>query len=167
MTRQTPASFAAAFAGVWATAAAAGPPANADPLMRYDGDWAATASDGKVTDIDNRCTQDRAFITCEQVVDGKPVGLLVLLPVSGLAGAREYLTTSLSAGGSPTGPWSHLTVAGEHWLFHSDKPDADGKTYRRVINDFSGPARIHYEIRRSDDGKTWTTLRAGDERKTP
>ncbi|WP_372785302.1 hypothetical protein [Phenylobacterium sp.] len=165
MTRQTSASLTAALIGLWATAAAAAQPASVEPLMRYNGDWAATVGDGKITDIDNRCTQDRAFITCEQVIDGKPTGLLVFLPVAGPAGTREYLTTSLSADGSPTHPWSHLTIAGEHWVFHSDKPDADGKNYSRVINDFSGPTRIHYEIQSSEDGRTWATQRAGDERK--
>src|SRR5450432_1346662 len=63
-------------------ALAMGPPGKSSkevfaPLSVYDGAWTVTVDGGTADSLVNRCNTGTAFYTCEQVVNGKPVALLI------------------------------------------------------------------------------------------
>ena len=126
-------------------------------LTVYDGNWkvtpAATAgTPAKVDRLVNHCTMGDAFYTCEQVVNGKPVALVVFV-ADGKPGSyhtRIVLPDGQAAGGS------QLTIAGPQWTFLST--DKAGKPSFRVVNVFTGRDRIHSEQFQAAADGSWTKV---------
>ena len=160
--RVAAAGFAAATALAAATAGAAVEPDRYAALRQYDGRWTVTLGDGKKLDLVNRCSEFAAAFACEQVVDGRPVALIVFVP-SGTANAETYATLALPYGGAVPGGWTSLTVAGPRWVYLSTRTDAGTTVHERTINDWSGRDHIRFTQQRSSDGIDWTSVSAGEE----
>ena len=138
------------------------------PLKLYDGKWEVGPSEGEkeATHLENHCAKTGLFFACEQVVNGRPVALVVFLPMAKLpSGGEEYRTQGLTADASPAGEWGKLTIDNEHWIYSWEGRDNEKKVYWRNVNTFSGTDKIHFEIQNSDDGTTWKTQKSGDERR--
>jgi hypothetical protein len=134
-----------------------------EPLTVYNGSWtvAPAAHDGstpKADQLTNHCHMVDAFYTCEQVVNGKPVALLVFTPTAtpGLLHSQVILPD-----GNPGGKASELTIAGPHWTFLNK--DDKGKPAFRVENFFSGRDKIHYEQWKATADGSWEKVGEGDE----
>lgn len=132
------------------------------PLRLYQGAWQVTSTPapaGKKPDrLVNDCAQVGRYFACQQTVNGKPGALVVFIPD---AMQGHYHTQDVLPDGAAHGPPGTLTIAGDHWTYLG-QPNAKGVRYR-IINVFSGRDRIHFEVARSTDGKTWTVTMAGDE----
>src|SRR5579862_3605040 len=88
------------------------------PIKVYEGRWTVVsahtmAGDGKPDTIANHCTEGTAFYTCEQVVNGKSLALLVFTATDDPAKfhTQPVLPSGLAAGRGD------LTIAGDHWTF--------------------------------------------------
>jgi hypothetical protein len=135
-------------------------------LHLYDGAWDVTSSDPSkpLSHLQNHCARTGLFFMCEQVVDGKSLALVCFLPVAKVAeGVQEYKTQVLAADATTPGDWSSLTIDGNHWVFSSQATVNGKKTYFQTVNTFTGNDKIHFDIQRSDDGRTWKTQESGDE----
>ena len=138
------------------------------PLKLYDGKWDATTTIGGegVMHLENHCAQTGVFFVCEQSLEGKPGALVVFLPVNKLAGGgEEYRNTALRPDGSAPGPWNKVVIEGERWVYSWDEEDPGKKILWRNVNQFSGRDKIHFEVQKSEDGKTWKTVKGGDEKR--
>jgi len=155
----------ALLAGTPGHAAAARDPYRA--LKLYDGRWAMMLGDGHAFALTNRCAQLARAYVCEQLVDGKPVAMVIYVPGGDEAGNATYDTLAVPYGGAPPGPWSKLTIDGDHWEYRSSQTEAGHTSYSRVVNDFDGPDHIRFVQQRSVDGTTWTTVTSGDEQRVP
>jgi hypothetical protein len=135
------------------------------PLKVYEGTWTITsphtmAGEGKTDTLVNRCTEGEAFYTCEQVVNGKPLALMVF---TGTDDATKFHSQPVLPNGRAVGR-SDLTAAGDHWTFLGTGTDDSGKqTFYRTENFFTGKDRIHFEQYESTDNKTWVKKNEGDE----
>ena len=137
-------------------------------LTRYTGAWTMTspqslAGAGKDDHVVNHCLLAEAYYACEQVVNGKPMALIVFTP-AGAPGTFHTQTVLPSGYAAGRGD---LTVAGEHWTFLGRAVSDDGKTatWFRTENTFTGPDHIHFEPFQSNDGTTWKQTNAGDEQR--
>jgi hypothetical protein len=138
------------------------------PLRLYDGKWeVATAGEEKgPAQIENHCVRTGLFFVCEQSVNGKTEGLVVFLPVMTTAtGGENYRTQALSPHASPAGVWGMLTIEDNRWTYSWEIFEGEKKIYWRNINVFSGTDQIHFEISRSEDGRSWKPVKSGDERR--
>jgi len=162
--------FAFAAAGALAPLGAASAQAD-DPyasLKRYDGDWTVISSDGKTTQLENHCARTGLFFACEQVLNGKSAALVVFLPAGKTAEGQTYRTQALTADAHTPGPWFHLAIDGDRWVYAAGaERDKNHPLHQRTLNQFSGPDRIHFEVQTSKDGKAWTTTLSGDEQRAP
>ena len=135
------------------------------PLKVYEGTWTVVsahtmAGDGRPDTLVNHCTEGTAFYTCEQVVNGKPMALVVFTATDDPAKfhSQVVLTTGRAVG------LADLTVAGDHWTFFSSSTDDSGKQiFYRTENFFTGRDKIHFEQYESADNKTWVKKNQGDE----
>jgi hypothetical protein len=143
-------------------AAASLAPSPLDTLTVYDGNWIYTtaANPSKPDHLTNHCHMDDAYYTCEQVLNGKPVALLVFTAgdTPGVLHSQVVLPT-----GNAVGRGSDLTIAGNHWTFLSK--DSTGTTYR-VENIIRDHDHIHSEQYKSTDGIAWQKTGEGDEVRT-
>jgi hypothetical protein len=138
------------------------------PLRLYEGKWEVTTTVGGqgVMHLENHCAQTGVFFVCEQSLEGKPGTLVVFLPVNRLpSGGEEYRNTALRPDGSAPGSWNKLVIEGERWIYSWDEEDAGKKTLWRNVNQFFGRDKIHFEVQKSEDGKTWKTVKGGDEKR--
>lgn len=163
--------LAAAALVLFAGAHAAQSTASATPfavLSVYDGEWtvkpvAQSDAPARVDRLINHCTPDEAFYTCEQIVNRKPVALIVFVQ-GGKPG--EFATRVVLPDGT-AGGGSRLTVDGQHWTFLS--LDHAGKPTFRVENVFSDHNHIHSEQFKAAADGSWTkvgeqlTVRAGSD----
>ena len=135
------------------------------PLRLYDGKWSVRPTGSKKTDqIENHCARVGEFFACNQFVNGKNTALVIMLPSHQLGnGGYAYRNQALRPDADGSGVWSSLEIAGDRWVYSSDGTDNGKKTYWQTVNVFSGPDKIHFEIQKSEDGKTWTTTMSGDE----
>ncbi|MGH9830862.1 MAG: hypothetical protein ACREDR_47255 [Blastocatellia bacterium] len=136
------------------------------PLWLYNGTWLSETAKGKDISrmqISNHCERTGKFFVCEQVIDGKSQDLVVFLPTGASGNTQSYRTQGLAVTAETPGDWGKLEITGDHWVYSSDDTGKAGTEHWRTINDFSGPDKIHFEIQRSADGKTWETQRSGDE----
>ena len=118
------------------------------------------AGTGKIDHLVNHCHLDAAFYTCEQVVNGKPFTLVIFVPGQE---PGHYYTQAVLANGRATGRTS-LIIAGSHWTYSGNGPDAAGKlAFYRTENYFTGADAIHFEQYGSSGQKTWTKKNEGDE----
>ena len=156
--------LATALIGTLAPAAATYARAATDPcvpLRLYAGAWQVTQTTPAAKQPDrlvNDCAPVGRYFACQQTVNGKPGPLVVFIPA---AASGHYRTQIVLPDGAALGPPGTLTIAGERWTYLG-KPDAKGVRYR-TVNVFSGRDRIHFEVARSTDGKTWTVTMAGHE----
>jgi hypothetical protein len=155
------------------SSSAAGKPASLAPdpyapLRLYDGKWEVRVdSKDKPADpvrIENHCARAGDYFVCNQFMAGKNIALVVFLPVHPLEnGGYAYRNQALRTEGENTGAWGDLAITGDRWLYSSDETDKGMKTHWQTVNVFSGKDKIHFEIRKSDDGVKWTTSMSGDE----
>ncbi len=136
-----------------------------DPLTLYAGVWSVLTDGSKdAVRLENKCSRTGLFYSCEQVVDGKPVALVVFLPVTGRSGAvLKYRTQALTPEASPGGEWSRLSIDGDRWTYLWESVDAGRKVYWRNVNVFSGKDKVHFEVSNSANGSTWKLQSRGDE----
>lgn len=140
-------------------------PSRLTALTVYDGRWQvdvarapdAADSPAKADHLVNHCHLTDAFYTCEQVVNGKPVALLVFAATER---AGVYRSVVVLPDGS-AGHASQVTIAGNHWTYLSS--DEAGKPVFRVENYFRDRDHIHYEQYKADSSGAWTKMGAGDE----
>jgi hypothetical protein len=135
------------------------------PIKLYEGTWTLVAAhtmagEGKPDTIVNRCTEGTAFYTCEQVVNSKPLALIVFTATDD---PTKFNTQAVLPNGRAVGR-SDLTLAGDHWTFSNTTTDDSGKeTFYRTENFFTGRDKIHFEQYESVDNKTWVKKNEGDE----
>jgi hypothetical protein len=154
-------------------AAPGGPaaPAPADPyapLALYAGHWRlTTAGEAQTVDLVNHCARTGLFFACEQVVDGKPVALVVFLPTTRGEKGQAYRTQALDADGAAVHPWYDLTIDGDDWTY-AHKGEKDGKPlFQRTLNHFTGADHFAFTVQTSPDGAIWTNVTSGQEERVP
>jgi hypothetical protein len=144
--------------------------AESDPyaaLSAMDGRWTRTTAGGRAQAIENRCKRIGLFFVCEQSVAAKPAALVVFLPRETEGRRQVFRVETLTAAGDRAGPWKQLVVEGDTWTV-TDLGHVHGKVRReRTVLTHSGPDFIHDEVQASEDGETWTTVAAADERRAP
>lgn len=133
------------------------------PLQVYDGSWLVTpktapGQPSRVDHLTNHCHLADAFFTCEQVVNGKAMALLVFTQASG---AGKFHSTVVMPDGTPGGQPGDLTIAGQHWTFLNT--DRAGKPSFRVENTFRGRDHIHFEQFKASPDGSWQKTGEGDE----
>ena len=156
--------FAAGAVLAWAGAVAAAPADPYAPLALYNGAWSVQANRGATIRLENHCARAWQFYSCEQVVNGKSAAMVVYLPTAATAAVLTYRTEALAVDGRTPGDWTTLTIRGDDWVYTPAAPKP-GQAFTRVLNHFTGPDRIHFDIQSSADGKTWTTTSEGDEQR--
>lgn len=135
------------------------------PLRVYEGTWTVVsahtmAGDGRPDTLVNHCTEGSAFYSCEQIVNGKPLALVVFTATDDVT---KFHSQAVLPNGRAVG-LADLTVAGDHWTFLNSSTDDSGKqTFYRTDNFFTGRAKIHFEQYESTDNKTWVKKNEGDE----
>lgn len=134
-------------------------------LAVYNGAWTITATKtmagpGKPDSLVNHCTANLGYYSCEQVVNGKSMALIVFVP----AGAPlTYHTQPILPNGYAVGR-GDLTISGDHWTFLGKDTEGDKTTWYRTENYFAGHDKIHFEqFESTDDKKTWKMTNSGDE----
>ncbi len=152
-------------------AGAAGQNASGDPyapLRLYEGAWEVhvTMPAKKTDKIVNHCAKTGTFFSCEQEVNGKTTALVVFLPTGKTtSGAQEYRMQALQPDASAPQDWSQLVIDGDTWLYSWDSKEAGKTTHWRNTNHFTGKDQIHFELQSSEDGSTWKTQLAGEEKR--
>jgi hypothetical protein len=135
------------------------------PLKVYEGTWTVVsahtmAGEGRPDTIVNHCSEGTAFYTCEQVVNGKSLALLVFTATDD---PTKFHSQPVLPSGQMVGR-GDLTIVGDHWTFlGSGKDDAGKETFYRTENFFTGRDKIHFEQYESADNKTWVKKNEGDE----
>lgn len=138
------------------------------PLHVYEGAWTITstrtlASASKPDTLFNHCTEGEAFYTCEQIVDGKTLALIVFTATSD---PNKFHTQPVLPNGVAL-PGSDLTINGNHWTFLNTVASSNGHQIQyRIENTFLTHDKIHFEQYQSTDGTTWTKINEGDEVRT-
>jgi hypothetical protein len=144
--------------------------AGADPyaaLAAMDGRWTRTPAGGRSQTIENRCHRTGLFFTCEQIVGGKPAALVVFLPRESQGKRQVFKVETLTAAGDRAAPWKELVIDGDTWTV-SDLEHVHGKVRRqRTVLTYSGPDFVHDEVQASEDGESWKTVSAADQRRAP
>ncbi len=128
------------------------------PLTVYNGNWILNPGGEKLS---NHCHASDAFYTCEQVLNGKAVAMLVFVA---LDKPGSYRSQVLLTNGKPGGS-SNLTIDGSHWTFLT--ADDSGKPTLRVDNYFKDRDHIHFEQFKADASGAWTKTGEGDEVRVP
>ena len=133
------------------------------PIKVYEGTWALVAAqtmagEGKPDTIVNHCSEGTAFYTCEQVVNGKSVVLLVFTPTDD---PTKFHTQPVLPDGKAVGR-GDLTIVGDHWTYSSSAEEGK-EVFYRTENFFTGRDKIHFEQYESADNKTWVKKNEGDE----
>lgn len=143
-------------------------PDGLDALTAYAGSWRSeihhlptpySKAGNARTRLDNRCWRARAFLACEQVVDGKPVTLVVYLQGPG---PGQYVTHELPADGGAARDGT-LRIVGKRWIFPWRFDDHGRPVQARVVNVFHGRDAIEYRQEYSLDGVHWTVMATGRE----
>jgi hypothetical protein len=137
-------------------------------LRLYDGKWDLVPASGDksspATHIENHCAKAGEFFTCNQVVNGKNMALVVFLPLHSLEnGGWAYRNEALRPEGDDPSSWGKLEIVGDHWTYSNEATEKGKKVLWRTTNLFSGADKIHFEVQRSEDGVKWDTQMSGDE----
>lgn len=106
----------------------------------------------------NDCWRARAFYACEQVVDGKPMALLVYLHQTG----GHYVTHVVPADGGAAHD-GILLIEGNRWTFPWQFDDHGKTVHERVVNVFDGSDAIAFRQEYSLDGVHWKAMATGRE----
>lgn len=135
------------------------------PLTVYEGTWTIVsahtmAGEGRPDTLVNHCSEGTAFYSCEQVVNGKSMALIVFTATED---ATKFHSQPVLTSGQAAGR-GDLTIVGDHWTFLGGGKDGSGKeTFYRTENFFTGRDKIHFEQYESSDNKTWVKKNEGDE----
>jgi hypothetical protein len=135
------------------------------PIKLYEGTWTVVsahtmAGEGRPDTIVNHCIEGTAFFTCEQVVNGKSLALIVFTATDD---PTKFHTQPVFPNGLGAGR-GDLSIIGDHWTFSGNGTDDSGKqTFYRTENFFTGRDKIHFEQYESVDNKTWVKKNQGDE----
>ena len=135
------------------------------PIKVYEGTWTVVsahtmAGQGRPDTIVNHCNEGTAFYTCEQVVNGKSLALIVYTATED---PTKFHSQPVLPDGQAVGR-GDLTILGDHWTFLGSGKDAAGKeTFYRTENLFTGRDKIHFEQYESSDNKSWVKKNEGDE----
>lgn len=134
------------------------------PLTLYNGGWriqkAGTAAPDNLV---NHCALTGLFYSCEQVVNGKTVALVIFVPADA---PGKYHTQAVLPSGKAAGV-SDLAIDGSHWVYLSSDVEGNKTTWYRTTNIFTGKDHIHFEQAQSADGIHWTVAGSGDEDRVP
>jgi hypothetical protein len=123
------------------------------PINVYEGTWTVVAAhtmagEGRPDTIVNHCHEGTAFYTCEQVVNGKALALIVYTSTED---PTKFHTQPVLPGGQAVGR-GDLTIVGDHWTFLGiGKDDAGKEMFYRTENFFTGRDKIHFEQYESSD----------------
>jgi hypothetical protein len=127
------------------------------PLTVYDGAWTVTIDGGKPDSLVNRCNAGMAFYTCEQVVNGTPVALLIFTAASKTG---KFDVDNVLPNGHASSD-TDLIIEGNRWTFLTHG-GAGGKLSFKVENTFRGRDTIQFEtFSTEDDGKSWKKVGGG------
>ena len=90
------------------------------PIKVYEGTWSLVAAhtmagEGKPDTIVNHRTEGTAFYTCEQVVNGKSLALIVFTATDD---PTKFHTQPVLPNGKAVGR-GDLTIVGDHWTYSS------------------------------------------------
>jgi hypothetical protein len=135
------------------------------PMRVYEGPWTVVsahtmAGEGKPDTIVNHCNEGTAFYTCEQIVNGKSLALIVYTATDD---PTKFHTQPVFPSGQAAGR-GDLTIAEDHWTFLGSGTDDGGKqVFYRTENYFTGRDKIHFEQYESGDNKIWVKKNSGDE----
>jgi hypothetical protein len=132
------------------------------PLWTYQGTWLVThagASAAKPDRLVNDCALVGLYFTCQQSVDGKTGGLLIIIPADS---AGHYYTQTVMPEGRATGR-DDLEISGNKWTFTSRRLEYGKSKYYRSIYTFADHNHIHFEQAQSADGTHWTAKASGDQ----
>lgn len=132
------------------------------PLWPYQGTWQVAASGQKPYELVNECAVVGKYFACQQTINGKAGGLLVIIP-TGQPG--HYYTQTIMPEGRATGR-DDLEISGTQWIYRSRRQEGSKTTQYRTINNFIGKDHIHFEQAQSTDGKEWKVVNSGDQRRT-
>lgn len=136
------------------------------PLWPYQGAWQVThAGTSKPDRLVNDCALVGLYFACQQTMDGKPGGLLIIIP-TGSPG--HYYTQTVMPEGRATGR-DDLEISGDKWTFTSRRLEYGRSKYYRSTNTFVDRNHIRFENAQSIDGTHWTVTSSGNEvrAKTP
>jgi hypothetical protein len=109
------------------------------PIKVYEGTWTVVsahtmAGEGRPDAIVNHCNEGTAFYTCEQVVNGKPLALIVYTATDD---PTKIHSQPVLRNGQAVGR-GDSTILGDHWTFLGSGKDAAGKeTVYRTENLFT------------------------------
>ena len=140
----------------------------AEPLAAltvYAGEWTISstrsmAGPGKDDHLVNHCLMADAFYACEQVVNGKPVAMIVFTPGDS---PNTFHTQIVLPDGHALGR-GDLVMDGNHWTFGRKEAPADPKETRyRTRTTSLDATKIHFDQYESADGTTWKLTNSGDE----
>jgi hypothetical protein len=131
------------------------------PLWAHQGAWlVARAGNGvKPYRLVNDCALVGIYFVCQQSVDGKPGGLLIVIPADS---PGHYYTQTIMPEGRATGR-DDLEISGNQWTFTSRRLEYGKSKYYRTVNTFTDRNTIHFEQAQSTDGDHWTVTGSGDE----
>ena len=98
------------------------------PIKVYEGTWTVVsahtmAGQGRPDTIVNHCNEGTAFYTCEQVVNGKSLALIVYTATED---PTKFHSQPVLPDGQAVGR-GDLTILGDHWTFLGSGKDAAGK----------------------------------------
>ncbi|HEV7157111.1 MAG TPA: hypothetical protein VGN38_02005 [Caulobacteraceae bacterium] len=133
------------------------------PFTVYEGRWRMIFSDGHTLELTNLCHRFAKAFACEQLVDGKPVDLVIYAPAGEALTPKSYRSVAVPYGGASPGPWNSLTIDGPRWIYQSSKIEDGHTTYHRTLNDFEGRDNIRFTQQQSRDGMGWQTVASGEE----
>jgi hypothetical protein len=135
------------------------------PIRVYEGTWTVIsahtmAGEGRPDTVVNHCNEETAFYTCEQVVNGKSIALIVFTATDD---PTKFHTQPVLTNGQAAG-LADLTIVGDHWTFLSTGTNDSGRqVFYRTENIFTGRDKIHFEQYESGDKKSWVKKNEGDE----
>lgn len=132
-------------------------------LTAYEGEWHVKPPFEKGSrefdQLINRCVERDIYFTCEQVLNGKPISLVVFTTTDD---PKKFHVQNVLPTGFATGR-TDLSVDGSHWTYLGKDTEDSKTTWYRTDNYFTGRDRIHFEQYRSSDGQHWEKQSEGDE----
>jgi hypothetical protein len=132
------------------------------PLWAYQGAWLVTRSGAGAAKPDrlvNDCALVGLYFACQQSVNGKTGGLLIVIPADS---PGRYYTQTVMPEGRATGR-DDLEISGNKWTFTSRRLEYGKSKYYRSLYTFVDRNHIHFEQTQSSDGTHWTAKASGDQ----
>jgi len=126
--------------------------------QRYATEYSKAGRDTSL--LHNDCWGSGVFFACDQIVDGKSTALIVFSPGDKPGAFHNY---AIPSAGGPAG-LGLLTIADTTWVWGPALGDTSGTRWN-TTNVFTTPTTIRYRVQFSHDGRNWTTMSEGNERK--